>query len=194
MMVNSLRPSDAYMRWLFNHPWFRWWLVAWPAPSHYLNQCWNIVIWTLRNELQWNFNWNSNMSIQENAFESVVCEMASISSRPQWVNVVYYGLEVSHWGEIRIYDSYMGECRHFEGPSSRPESALVSIVTILGRKQKIPFTCLLLNCFTTYLLLTSRRSSTNKNSTIKAKRIPFVINASKKTCFLCWKMLLYKQQ
>ena len=23
--------------------WFRWWLVAWSAPSHYLNQCWNIV-------------------------------------------------------------------------------------------------------------------------------------------------------
>ena len=27
----------------FQH-WFRWWLVAWPAPSRYLNQCWNIVL------------------------------------------------------------------------------------------------------------------------------------------------------
>ena len=26
---------------------------AWPAPSHYLNQCWNIVTWTLGNKLQW---------------------------------------------------------------------------------------------------------------------------------------------
>ena len=27
---------------IFQH-WFRLWLVAWPAPSHNLNQCWNIV-------------------------------------------------------------------------------------------------------------------------------------------------------
>ena len=41
------------------------WLVAWSAPSHYLNQCWNIVNWTLRNKLQWNFNRSSNIVIQE---------------------------------------------------------------------------------------------------------------------------------
>ena len=44
---NSLRPSDAYMRRYPNHHWFKLWLVAWTAPSHYLNQCWNIVNWTL---------------------------------------------------------------------------------------------------------------------------------------------------
>ena len=54
------------------------WLVAWTAPSHYLNQCWNIVNWTLGNKLRENFNRNSNIFIQENAFENVVCEMASI--------------------------------------------------------------------------------------------------------------------
>ena len=59
---------------------------AWSAPSHYLNQCWNIVNWILRNKLQWNFNRNSNIFIQENALENVVCEMASILSRPQCVN------------------------------------------------------------------------------------------------------------
>ena len=48
------------------------------APSHYLNQCWNIVNWTLRNKFQWNCNRNSNIFIQENAFENIVCEMASI--------------------------------------------------------------------------------------------------------------------
>ena len=37
------------------------------------------------NKLQWNFIWNSNIFIQENAFESVVCEMAAILSRPQCV-------------------------------------------------------------------------------------------------------------
>ena len=58
------------------------------APSHYLNHCWNILNWTLGNKLQWNFKWNSNIFIQENAFENVGCEMASI----------YLGLNVlTHW-------------------------------------------------------------------------------------------------
>ena len=61
-------------------------LSSWTAPSHYQNQCWIIVNWTLTKELQWNFNRNSNILIQENAFESVVCEVASILSRPQCVN------------------------------------------------------------------------------------------------------------
>ena len=41
-------------------------------------QCWDIVNWTLGNKLQWNFNRNSYIFIQENAFENVACEMASI--------------------------------------------------------------------------------------------------------------------
>ena len=53
-------------------------IVIWTAPSHYLNHCWNIVNWTLGNKLQWNFNRNSNIFIQENALENVVCKMASI--------------------------------------------------------------------------------------------------------------------
>ena len=44
------------------------WLVAWPAPSHYLNQCWKIVNWTLGNKLQWNLNRNLYIFIQENEF------------------------------------------------------------------------------------------------------------------------------
>ena len=47
-----------------------------------LNQCWNIVNWILRNKLQWNFNWNSEIFIQENVFETVVCEMVAILSEP----------------------------------------------------------------------------------------------------------------
>ena len=38
------------------------------------------------NKLQGNFNPYSNISIEENAFESVVCEMAAILSWPQCVN------------------------------------------------------------------------------------------------------------
>ena len=84
---NSLRPSDAYMRRETNHHWFRYWLVAWTAPSHYLNSCWNIVNWILRNKFPWNFNRYSNIFIQENAFENGVCEMASILSRPRCVKM-----------------------------------------------------------------------------------------------------------
>ena len=58
---------------------------GWKAPSHYLNQCRNIVNWTLGNKLQRNFNRNSNIFIEENTFENVLCEMLFISSRPQCV-------------------------------------------------------------------------------------------------------------
>ena len=45
-----------------------------------------LLIW--RNKLQWNLKRNSFIFIQENAFEKVVCEMASILSRPLCVNIV----------------------------------------------------------------------------------------------------------
>ena len=38
-----------------DYHWFMQWLVAYSAPSHYLNQWWLIVNWTLRNKVQWNF-------------------------------------------------------------------------------------------------------------------------------------------
>ena len=66
--------------------WFRWWLVACSAPSHYLNQCWLIVNWTLRHNFQWNVNQNTKLIIHENAFENIVCEMTAILSRGRWVN------------------------------------------------------------------------------------------------------------
>ena len=51
------------------------------APSHYLNQCWNIVDSSIRNKLQWNLKQNSYIFIEEN----VIWEMAAILSRPQCV-------------------------------------------------------------------------------------------------------------
>ena len=47
-----------------------------------------LLIGPIRNKLQWKFNRNSNIFIHENAFESVVCEMAAILSRPQCDNGV----------------------------------------------------------------------------------------------------------
>ena len=48
------------MRRLTNHHCF-----AWTAPSHYLNQCWDSVDWSLRNKLQWHFTGNRDIFIQE---------------------------------------------------------------------------------------------------------------------------------
>ena len=77
-LLNSLRPRDAYMLRLAN--------IIGEATSHYLNQCCSIVNWTLNNKLH--FNRNSNIFLQENVFENVVCEMSAILSRPQCVNVL----------------------------------------------------------------------------------------------------------
>ena len=59
-------------------------------PSHYLNQCWNIVNWTPGNKLQWNLNRNLYIFIQENTYENGVYEMVSILSQPQWVNICHF--------------------------------------------------------------------------------------------------------
>ena len=58
--------------------WGEYHQVAWSAPSHYLNQCLNIINWTLRNIFRWQFDRNSYVLIQENAFENV----ASAKWRP----------------------------------------------------------------------------------------------------------------
>ena len=47
----------------------------------------------LGNKLQWNFNWNSYIFIQENAFDNLVCEMAAILSRGRWVLNHSHGLQ-----------------------------------------------------------------------------------------------------
>ena len=79
--ICSLRPSDAYMRqWFYIHC-SRSWLVDLSVPSHYMNQCCNIVDWTVGDKFQWNFKQNSNILIHENSFENVICEMAAILSR-----------------------------------------------------------------------------------------------------------------
>ena len=70
-------------------------------PSHYLNQCCNIVNRILRNKLQWNFNRNSNVFIQENALENVVCEMAFILSRPQCVKERWFDTHIKDGDDTR---------------------------------------------------------------------------------------------
>ena len=61
--------------------WFRWWLVSYSAPIHYLNQCWVIANWTIRNKFKWNFNQNTKLFIHKNVSEDIICKMAAILSR-----------------------------------------------------------------------------------------------------------------
>ena len=63
----------------------------WPAPSHYLYQCWNIFNWTLGNKLQWNRHRNLYIFIKENACENVVWIMVTIwfLPRPQCLNTFF---------------------------------------------------------------------------------------------------------
>ena len=104
------------MRRQINHHWFREWLVAWTALSHSLNQCWNIVNWTHRNKLQWNFNRNKNNFIEENSLENVICEMASILSRPECVNIEDTNSYVADNWEVRR-SHYVADYYNFLNPT-----------------------------------------------------------------------------
>ena len=64
---------------------------------------------TPRNKLQWNLNRNFNIFIQENAFESVVCETGAILSRPQCVKVMKVMNEC-------IWKCCLHNCNHFAQP------------------------------------------------------------------------------
>ena len=99
-----------------SHHWSRLWLVAWSAPSHYLNQCWNVVNWTLRIKFKWNFNRNAHIFIQANAFQKVVCKMSAIVSRPQCVKLVFdflswfFSLLNSHFCYEYLFDPLLPKC------------------------------------------------------------------------------------
>ena len=58
--------------------WWMEWLIACSLPSHYLNQCWLIFCYTLRNKLQWNLTQDTNMFIKVNSFENFVYKKCSI--------------------------------------------------------------------------------------------------------------------
>ena len=116
--------------WISNYvwsmPWFQWWLslTHWGRVTHICVSDLtiigsdnglspgrrqaiirtNAVNKTLRNKLQWNWNRNSNIFIEENAFESVVCEKAAIMSRPQCVNWLCWRNYLS-LAETRILES-----------------------------------------------------------------------------------------
>ena len=69
------RVTDICIIKLYHH-----WFSAWMVPSHYLNQCWNIVDWTPGNKLQCNFNKKFYIFIQENTIQNVILKMTAILS------------------------------------------------------------------------------------------------------------------
>ena len=99
--------------------WFREWLVAYMASSHYLNQCRVIVNLTLRNKRQWNFNQNTNIFIDENASENIVCEIAAILCRERWSQRTSLPtwLVVATTSEIEFQPPEDGEGQERHGPN-----------------------------------------------------------------------------
>ena len=125
--------------------WFSWWLVTWPAPSHYLNQWWNIVDWTLGNKLQWNLNQNLHIFIQESACENVVWEMSSILFQPQCVNTLTFGryccsgsVPEKHTGNC-IADT-LDLCVFGTGPATRSYCITCSLIVALNWAQLLKYT------------------------------------------------------
>ena len=85
-------------------------MVCCLVSANYLNQCY----YTLGNKLQWHFNRNFNIFIQENAFEDVVCEMPAILSRIQCVNVmgvcnILSCSEVQTWNTLQLHKTASAE-------------------------------------------------------------------------------------
>ena len=76
-MYQHISPIAAYMRQSIGSALVQIMACRIFAPSHYLNQCWVNVNWTIRNKFQWNFNRNSNIFIQGN-----VLKMSSEKWRP----------------------------------------------------------------------------------------------------------------
>ena len=80
-----------------------------------------LLIGPLRNKFQWNLKQNWCIFIQENAFETVVCEMASILSQPQCVK---YGQDhvFSKWWGKAISDYTRGQWL-IDAPKHHEEAA-----------------------------------------------------------------------
>ena len=88
--INSLSPSDAYMR-----QWTRSSLIQMKAcrligENCYPNQWWNIVNWTIGTDLIENFKRNSYIFIHENPFENVEWLMAAVLSLSECVDPSHY--------------------------------------------------------------------------------------------------------
>ena len=70
-----------------------------PAPSHYLNQSWLIVI-EIRNGFQWYLNQNTNMFIEEMILKNVVCKLTAFWCPSQCVKTI--SDVTSNYGQVPL--------------------------------------------------------------------------------------------
>ena len=66
-------------------------MIACSEPRHCPSQCWIIINLIHGKNLQGNFNVNSNIFIQENEFENMVCKLWAIGSGLNNVNSLFPG-------------------------------------------------------------------------------------------------------
>ena len=85
--------------------WFRKWFVAWSAPNHHLNLHGLLTVglkWITVMKLELRYQ-----TINENAFENVVCKMAAILFRPEspFSNMLLHEpILINHyWGTLRNF-------------------------------------------------------------------------------------------
>ena len=89
------------------HSWFTQWLVAWAVPTHCLNQCWNIVNWTLWTNFS-DILIEIQIFIEENAFENVVWELPATLARSQCVKLSL--ADGNHMMWYRNWYQYWSRC------------------------------------------------------------------------------------
>ena len=94
--------------------WFSSWLFI--APSHFLNQWWLIFIWTNKNK----FQRDTNIFNQGDAFENVVCNMSTISFRPQCPKRLHVRPIVHcwQWSWTKIFNILYGDKWRLSGSTS----------------------------------------------------------------------------
>ena len=108
------------------HYWFRKWLVAWTAPGHYLNQCWN-VNWTMSKKFQWNFNQNIKKFIEENNFE--------YRSGHKTVAVLLPGFAINWYQNQVTRELHLRDLTHMLSEKQRPFCLGLNVLTNYGSEQ-----------------------------------------------------------
>ena len=122
----------TYMCQWTNQHWFRQWLVAWPAPIHYLKP---MLQYFLIGLIRTHF---SEILIEiltfslKNAFKCVVCEMAAMLSWPQCVNTHCCAIFFQCTDNIQISLHF---CFHILCNKHILQSLLISIIFAYYRER-----------------------------------------------------------
>ena len=105
--------------------WFRYWLVTYLAPSHYLSQCWVIIYWTLKKtSVKFQSKYKTFHSL--NVSENIVWETAAILSRGRWVKHFRYGFTY-HDTLLKIPDVISSQnSRHFRVCNLRASRLIIT--------------------------------------------------------------------